>query len=195
MKQLETIGLVVLAALMTMAFAGTTSALAESTALCDEDPLPNAACPSGHLITHLHETGKAKVLSSTSFECDVLYLGDALSSLANPLVIHGSFTYTNCTNNCTLAEENGPSEKKYLKEGHELAKITYTFLLHSNCAGIQCRFVGSNVIGHSLGPLLSAEGTESSGTEQVLSKESGLFCSSTCKLDFELEELDTYITN
>jgi hypothetical protein len=71
MKPIKTLGLAALMALMTMAFISTASATAESTGLCakDEDP-----CES--LVTQVHETGKAKLLSSlVNVECDILFSG------------------------------------------------------------------------------------------------------------------------
>ena len=93
MKAIKMIGLAALAALTAMAFVGASSAMAESTTLCSADG-------SGCGITHVHETsvGKAKLLTSFgTTECNVLFLGDARAALASPLVIDGTFTYTNCT--------------------------------------------------------------------------------------------------
>src|SRR6185436_6221973 len=135
MKVGSQIAALVAVALTAMAFVGISSATAENTSLCSAD---GSECG----VEHVHEvsTTKAKLLtgssgSSLTIECDVLFLGDALSSEGNPLVIHGNFTYTSCA--CTPFEkclgctpevyeesEEGYSEITVLKEGHETAKVT-----------------------------------------------------------------------
>src|SRR6185436_7346086 len=113
------LGLAALAALMAMAFVGASSAMAEGTSLSTGD---GSGCGS----THVHETSTSKAKLLTTFltvECDVLFLGDALSTLGAPLAIHGKFTYTNC-GGCEATEENGPAEIKVLRLGHETADIT-----------------------------------------------------------------------
>jgi hypothetical protein len=177
----------------------------ESTALCSEDPGTGVeeVCPKGKLITHVHETtasgAKAKLLSSSlNVECDVLFLGDVGKELANPLVISGSFTYSNCNSGCTATEENSPAEIKVFKEGHELAKVTGEGLVHLNCTGfINCRYIGEGLIGHGLGPLsASQKNGEVSLQEQITNKESGSLCPSTARLDIVAIPLSaTYITN
>jgi len=196
-------GLAALAALMAMAFVGASSAMAESTALCNVDPGTGATevCPAGHLITSVHETsvGKAKLLTSfLTIECDVLFSGTARSSLASPLIIDGSFTYTNC-GNCTVTEESGPAEIKILKLGHETADVTGEGLVHSVCGtSLDCSYNGLNLLGTAKGPLLSAQtpdNGEVSLQEQSTSKEAGGFlCPKTAKLDIVTTPLSaTYI--
>jgi hypothetical protein len=184
-KSIKILGLSALTALLAMAFAG--SAMAESTALCAADEEP---CAEENIVTHVHEetlSGAQAVLLSSSLtvKCDVLFLGDALSSLANPLVIHGEFTYANCNNNCTATEENGPAEIKVLREGSELAKVTGEGLVHLVCSGfINCRYNGTGLAGHGLGPLTSSETNGSTSlSEKTITKESGSLCPSTAKLD------------
>jgi hypothetical protein len=201
-KPIKMFGLAILAALMGMAFAATSSALAENTALCAAD---EAAC--AEPVEHVHEetlsgAGQAVLLSSSlTVKCDVLFLGDTLAGVPNdagtsPLIIHGSFTYSNCNNSCTATEENGPAEIKVLKEGSELAKVTGEGLVHLVCSGfINCRYNGTGLKGHGLGPLTSSE-TNGSTTlsEQTTNKESGALCPSTAKLDITTTPLEpTYI--
>jgi hypothetical protein len=119
MKPIKTLVLVALAVLATMAFASP-SVMAESTALCSVDPIGGTQCPSGYLISHVHEVSvfKGKLLAGAiTVECDVLFLGD-VGALGSPQVIEGNFTYTNC-GKCSVTEENGPAEIEVLKEGHE----------------------------------------------------------------------------
>jgi hypothetical protein len=111
-------GFAVMATLMAMAFAGAGSAMAESTALCEVDPGtgPHEVCPVGQLATHEHSTGKITVLNSVlNVTCSFLFLGDPLSELAAPLVVHGNFSYSGCTGKCTVTEENAPAELRHLK--------------------------------------------------------------------------------
>ncbi len=196
-KPIKMLGLAALAALMAMAFVGVSSAMASSTALCAED---EATC--AEPVEHVHETtlsgAQATLLSSIlTVKCDVLFLGDTLVSLASPLIIHGNFTYSNCNNNCTATEENGPAEIKVLKEGTELSKVTGEGLVHLVCgAFINCRYNGVGLLGHGLGALSSSETNGSvSLSEVTTNKESGSLCPSTAKLDIATTPLEaTYIS-
>jgi len=208
-KPIKMLGLAALAALMAMAFIGSSSAMANNgTALCKEDPLVEDVkehldlCAEAARVKHVHEEtlegAKGKLLSSVlNVECDALFLGDVLTAgwLAtnpNPLVISGKFTYSNCNSGCTATEENGPSEIKVVKEGHELAKITGKGLVHLVCSGfINCRYTGEGLTGHGLGPLLSElETGDVFISEQTTAKESGTFCPSTAKLDLDFHPLE-----
>ena len=209
MKPIKMFGLAALAALMAMAFVGASWAMAEETALCgvDEDP-----CESANQVTHVHETsvGKAKLLSSSNVECNVLFLGDVLLNeneeeegylqyLDSPLIIHGTFTYTSC-GSCNLTEENGPGEIKILKMGHETAQVIGERLLHLNCFGfINCYYTALGLEGTAKGPLLSAQVPDSgevSSQKQVVAFEKGSFCPIGVELDIVTTPLSaTYITN
>src|SRR4051794_21522252 len=190
MKAIKMIGLTALTALLAMAFVGASSAMAESTALCSVDENP---CLLANQLGSVHETsvGKVKFLTSiATVECNVLFSGTIATKLANPLVISGSFTYTNCSlggSSCTFTEENSPAEIKVLKEGHETAKVTFEFLVHVSCAGfIDCTYNGVGLIATAKGPLLSAQtpdNGEASLQEQSLNKVAGGFlCPKTAKL-------------
>ena len=193
MKQIKTFGLV---ALVVMAFVGADSAMAETTSLCKVDESP---CSGANRITHVHETStsKARLLASPELECDVLFLGDVKSTNNEgaPLVIEGAFTYTNCGSGCSVKEENSPLTLNILKEGHELAKVTHgtgsgAGLVNLNCFGIECKYIGTGLVGHGLGPLLS---TKANGdvtlSEQTVSHESGFFCPNSGKLDIQTTPL------
>jgi len=211
MKQIKMFGLAVLAALMAMAFAGTGSAMAESTALCTEDTAlfetveeeevyeQIAECPPVSRVSHVHEvsTSKAILLASPEVKCDVLFLGDVKSTenVGTPLVIEGGFTYSNCGSGCSVKEENSPLTINVLREGHELAKVTSgtgsgAGLVNVNCFGIECKYTGSGLVGHGLGPLLSEhENGDVTLSEQTVSHESGFFCPSSGKLDIQTTPL------
>ena len=210
MKKIKMLGLTVVAALTAMALVGVSSAMAESTALCSEDASP---CPAGKLVSHVHEvtSGHAKLLTSiTTVECNVLFLGDVSTKglLGNPLAISGNFTYTNCLNGCQATELNGPTTITVLKEGVELSKVTGEGLVLVNCSlfGLHCTYVGTGLVGHGLGPLLTAK-EEPKGavngevrTEGVETKKDPKdelsFCPSTSKLDILVAPLTaTYISS
>lgn len=155
MKSAKMFGLATLAALMAMAIAGVSSAMAESTALCQQDV---EVCKTP--ITHVHETsvGKARLESSLpTIECNALFLGDALNSgLGNPLTIHGTFAYSSCNNLCTVKEENGPTQIDISSLGGDPASVTYwIFLVRIKCPFINCSFEGFLIGGWENGPLWS----------------------------------------
>jgi hypothetical protein len=163
----------VLAALAATAFLGTTSAMAESTALCTKDESP---CGSKNLVTHIHETsvGKAKFKSSLpTIECTVLFLGE-VGAPGTPQLIEGNFTYSSCNNFCSFKEENGPAAIEVLKTATELGSITGERLVHVSCPFISCNYVGTGLEGHGLGPLTSSQANGSVViTELIIEKESG----------------------
>ena len=181
MKPIKMFGLAALAALLAMAFVGASSASAEKTALCSGDG-------SGCGVSHVHETtlsgAKGKLLTSiVNVECDVLFLGDTTEESGAPLVIEGTFTYTNC-GSCTVEEVGGGVEIKVLKLGHETSDVTGEGEVHVNCSGLNCTYNGEGLLGTGKGPLLSSETNGSvTLTEQTAKKVSGLFCPSTSKLD------------
>jgi hypothetical protein len=200
MKAIKMIGLTALLALLAMAFVGATSAMAESTALCTAD---ETECALANLTESVHETsvGKAKLLTSLgTTECNVLFSG-SVEETGNPLVIEGSFTYTNCTfggSSCTATEESGPAEIKVLKEGHETGKVTGEGLVHLVCgSSIDCSYNGTGLVGTAKGPLLSTQTNgEVTLSEVATTKETGGFlCPKSAKLDITTTPLSaTYIS-
>jgi hypothetical protein len=141
---------------------GASSAFAESTALCNVDPGtgPTEVCPAGHLVTEIHEVNLSGSKEKMSFglfvvECDVLFQGQTTLALDNPQHGVGAFTYTNCSNGCTVTEI-GQAAFALLKEGHEKEKATIAFEVRVACMFINCRYVNA-VEGIRWGPLLSLE--------------------------------------
>jgi hypothetical protein len=216
-KAIKMIGLAVLTALMAMAFVGATSAMAETTSLCTADQKP---CAAANQISHVHETsvGKAKLLTSfDTTECNVLFLGDTLGSylaenghvvwgslreLGSPLFVVGNFTYTTCTfggSSCSATEEDGPSEVKVLKEGHETGSAVGVGLVHLVCgSSIDCSDNGTGLNGTAKGPLLSTEfNGEVTISGQATTKETGGFLSpKSASLDITTSPLTaTYISS
>jgi hypothetical protein len=201
-KAIKMIGLAALTALTAMAFVGATSAMAETTALCKADETP---CEAANQVASVHETsvGKAKFLTSVgTTECNVLFSGTISTTLANPLIISGGFTYTNCTfggSSCTATEENGPAEIKILKEGHEKAQVTGEYLVRQVCGtAIDCSYTATGTVGTAKGPLLSTQTNgEVTFSEQARIKETGgTLCPKTSKLDITTTPLTaTYISS
>ena len=206
MRSVKMFGLAALAALMAMAFVGASSAMAENTALCkvmagagnDED------CTPGSLASHVHEetltTKLAKLLTNIlTVECDVLFLGDVTSSglLGNPLTIKGNLTYPVCNSGCEAKEISTHTLITTLKKGHELAEVKAAFEVLFKCGKLfHCVYNGAGLVGHDLGPLLSAE-TNGDVTifNQSMTKVSGTLCPSTAKLDVVTTPLEPlYIT-
>jgi hypothetical protein len=197
-KAIKMIGLAALAALMAMAFVGATSAMAEKAGLCMEDAIDCVG------LQHVHETsvGKAKLLTTIgTTECNALYLGDTTSASGEPLVIKGSFTYSECElggAKCTATEENGPSEIKVEKTGVETTKVTGEGLVHLVCGtSIDCSFTGTGLVGTGKGPLKSTQANgEVTLSEQKTTKEAGGFlCPKESKLDITTTPLDAVYVN
>ena len=210
MKPIKMFALAALAALMAMAFAGATSAMAEPTALCTEDTstveneetgeLEPTECPEKSLITHVHEVtleGAQAVLKTSllTIECDVLFLGDAFEGSSEPLEIEGNFTYTGCSGNCEVTEVSEHSLITVLRLGHELGDVEGEGEVLANCSGFHCVYKGQGLRGHALGPLLSSETNGGvSLVEQTTRKVSGTFCPKESKLTISTTPLvKTYL--
>ena len=198
MKSTRMLGLILPVALIAMAFTGISTAAAESTALCEFDAANfGEVCPEGHRVTHLHETTlpgvKTKILTTINIECDVLFLGDTVTPLRAPLLINGEYTYTNCSNNCTVVEENKPSVIKLLKILPAIATVTLEFLIKVSCPmSINCSFKAEAMPGTALDPLASLEENgEILAPEKELTTESGTFCpKASAFLDLKTTPLD-----
>lgn len=199
MKPIKAFGLVALAALMAMALAGTSSAMAESTALCAVDPGagPEEVCPEEELIEHVHASTTAEIpsvilTSIGNVVCSVLYLADTVELLSSPLVLEGTFTYAGCTAGCSVTEENGPSEIKLLKLGHEKADAKLEFLIHVKCNGfINCNYRGEEMKGFFKGLLLPFIEEEDFGNTE-LKKENGFLCPNQAFLDLLVFSLEAF---
>ncbi len=203
-RTIKMLGLAVMAALMAMALVGASSAMAENTSLCTADENP---CSAANQVTHVHEstlagsTNRASLLTNlATIRCQVLFLGDVSgSSLANPLVLSGGFSYSECNFGCTVVEVGGPVTIKVLKTAAELAAVTGEGEVKIDCTlvGIHCTYNGEGLSGHGLGPLTSTEPNGSTSlSEQPTKKVSGSACPETAKLDIVTTPLTaTYISS
>jgi hypothetical protein len=195
-------GLAVVAAIAAMAFVGASSAMAENTAICDEDPAGGAlACPSGHLVQHVHYVASGAKLLNALHEvvCDALFLGDVLSPfLGAPLHIEGNFTYSNCSTGCEAKQVSSTILIEVLKTAPELANVTGKGEVLVNCVSIigktliHCIYNGKNLTGHALGGLTTtaAEKGHVTFTNAVVEKVSGILCPNTAELDALFESLN-----
>jgi hypothetical protein len=200
MKAIKMLGLAVLTALTAVASVGATSAMAEATGMCTVD---QSSCAKANLVTTVHtaSVGKAKLLTSLgTVECNSLFTGRVQETGA-PLVLTGEYVYTTCAlggTSCTLTEENGPSIIKILKEGHESGSVTGETLFHLVCGKVMdCTYNTAATKGTAKGPLLAAqEKGEIALVEQTLTKEAGLLCPKTAKLDVTSSPLTaTYLAS
>jgi len=193
MNPLKMLGSVMLMAVVAMAAAGASSAMAEPTGLCATEASEENPCES--VITSVHEVsvGKVKLLSSlVNPECDVLFSGEATEG--SPLTVKGKFTYTNC-GTCKVEEVNGPAVITLLKEGHETASVSGSGELSVNCSGLICFYRGEKLPGTAKGPLLAEQKNgEVSIQGQTVKLVKGVFCPTTGKLDITTTPLSpTYI--
>jgi len=177
-----------------MALLGTSSAMAEETALCEADESP-CASP----ITHVHYISNDMRIDipEMTYQCDVLFLGD-VSKPGAPQLVEGKFTYTNCNQKCTREEVNGPANLNFLKTGHETAEFGGEGEIHSHCDDVlDCTYSFKNLIGLAKGPLLSSETNgEIRYEEQLLTKVSGTLCAKSAKLSATFVPLSpTYISS
>jgi hypothetical protein len=208
-KSIKLIGFAALAALMAMAFVGASSAMAENTALCKADEEP---CLTGNQISHVHDAtlagAFATLLSSAgNITCSALFLGDVLSTLSAPIVIHGHFTYGGTeacvrhkifggTESCTVIEVSTDWLISVLRLGHETADVTGNGEFNMHCGSIiNCTYDGENLLGTAKGPLLASTlFGEVTVSEKTLHSTGGAFCPETGKLDIRMTPLEhTYI--
>lgn len=203
MKSIKMFGLAALAALMAMAFAGASSAMAESTVLCKADESP---CAAGNKITHIHELTASVSVFDSPFGfllCNELFLGD-VTGTGPSLTMSGTTTYTNCVRHttgnpepCLFAEVNGPSSRTVTKTGHETAAVTIKREVKVKCGVfINCVYNGEGLEGTAKGPLLSSETNgEVLFDKQVMHKVSGI-CPSEIKLSTTTTSLEAiYISS
>lgn len=214
---IKRLGLIVPAALVVMAFAGTSPATAEWTSLCEEDKavfsgetyVTTEECPLEKRIGHVHEAtlagAKAKLLTSLiNVECNVLYLGDnnvSASLLGVTILTEGHFTYSACNNSCVVKEPaNKIAEVVILREGHETARTVIRERMEVKCNGLlNCEFSwAEGEEGEAKGPLLSTETNGDVSFNEILpiGVEGALCPSGKSKLDIKMTPLiQTFIAS
>jgi len=192
MRLIKVFSLAVVAALAAMAFAGASSASAESTVLCKEDTA-SLSCPVDKQASHVHfispKANTQRLNEILNVSCTLLFLGDTVGgTLSQPILIEGSLTFTNCTFGCTYSEKNGPGLFELLKTATELGSLTGQFLVNVNCFGFfNCNYVGEGLIGHVLGGLAVNPTIGGPGhitfVEALVESESSESCPETATLD------------
>jgi hypothetical protein len=201
------------------AFGGTSTAMAESTLLCNKNtptPAPTGAeCePTKHIhflsvirdTEGKHVIGKTKLLSgSNTVECNVLLLGDVAEPfLSSPVKISATLTYSGCNLGCTVRAADGatdiPGTVDILRLGtEELVDVTLLeFLIKKTCPFVfTCDYIFDDAVGHGL-PLNGVVGglphvTYSSATDTLEQKLSGPFnCPTTASLDALFQSLTQF---
>lgn len=194
MKQVKILGPIAVMAIFAMSLLGPTLAMGESTALCEADESP-CASPVSH-VHYVSNDMKIEIPEMT-YQCDVLLLA-GVSKLGAPQLLEGEFTYTNCNQNCSREEVNGPASLSLLKTGHESGELTGKAEIHSFCVGfLDCIYSFKNLIGEAEGPLLSSEDNGEIRYEEVLlTKVSGFLCAKTAYLSATFVPLsETYISS
>jgi len=190
-------GLAAIAAVAAMAFVGASSAMATfPTQLCSSNEGGALTCSAGNVVTHVHFVDSAaKLLTNVlNVTCNALFLGDSLG-LAQPLLVHGEFTYSGCNNGCTAEDLEG-GLLLILKTAANLAEVKGDgFKVNVHCLNvIECEYDGQGLVGHGLGANLPTTAGEVSISEQTVHSVGGLLCPSTAKLDALFESLtDVYI--
>jgi hypothetical protein len=208
-KSIKLFGLAALAALMAMAVAGVSSAMAEETVqLCKVD---EALCQPGNVVTHVHEetlSGSPALLLNSlgNVKCTALFLSLSVGPLEMLQIITGHFTYSLCKRkkligeeDCTVTEVTGTTSTiKILKTAAETVSVTGQGEVRVQCGSIiDCTYNGTGLTGTGKGALASTETNgETSISEQTTNKVSGSLCPNEAKLDIKTTPLPdpVYIT-
>jgi hypothetical protein len=190
-RLIKLFGLAALAALASMAFMSVSSAMAETTVLCDEHV--ELGCPTGHAIenTHVDSTNTDNPLLKTSFgnvKCTGSHLLAQALTLASPLVLHVElFSFTGCKEqtfgtNCTVSS-TALGLLLLLKTALNLGELQ----AHGTEVLVECTSIGLHCIYGGL-PTVHAEGDSATHTlglvtanEAVLTSTGGGFCPSSSK--------------
>jgi len=194
-KKVKTMGsFVVFLVILAMALLGPSTAMGESTALCeaDESPCTGPASHVHYVAEHIF------ILGPYTYHCDALLLA-SVGELGAPQVLEGNLTYFNCNGGCERTEISEGGTLSFLRTGTELAEVTGEgFEILSNCGGsFHCVYTFENLTGNVIGPLSSSAGNgEITYFEQSLAKVSGFFCPNETKLDAKFVPLSpTYISS
>lgn len=193
MKSVKTLGLVLAAVIAAMTAMTASSAMAEHTELCSvNEPL----CAAGNVISHVHLVDPLEIFVSPviTTHCQSLFLGSSLG-LANPLVLHGNFSFSNCTNGCIVQETSSSALITILKEGAGSLTIT-NFTVQLHCGEIlNCTYSGSGLKGTVVNASLPSTAGKLVSTKQPLLKTGGLFCPKESTFTTSLESLtDLYLS-
>ena len=181
-----------------VAFVGASPATAGTTALCEVNESP---CPAE--VEHVHFVDSAAKLLTPVLNviCEALFLGNALGLVTNgPVLVHGNFTYSNCTNGCTVTDLIG-GLLLFLRTAANLGEVNGDgFKVNVHCAGvIECEYDEEAPVGHLLGANLPTTAGHILIDEQELHRTgnplTNLICPEPAELDANFDSLeDIYVT-
>jgi hypothetical protein len=171
-RTIKLIGLAAIAAISAMAFVGVSSAMAGSTLLCENNTaaLEPTLAECGE-VKEIHSTtvkfennawvaGKAKLLGSSTIECNILVKGTRTSGAltAGAAEFEAELIYTSCNFGCTVTDSSTGGNPQgtilVLKTAKELASVTGdNFMIYLKCPFIyKCHYNASGLTGHGLQP-------------------------------------------
>jgi hypothetical protein len=188
-------GVLVMAVVASTALIGTSSALAESTQLCENDAGTPAECKEPMEVHYVTPEGEPGVMETSvlTFKCDILYNAEVKLGLANPVILNVPSTglvISNCTGGCTATTLAG-AETKVLKEAAELASAISTgFEIEVKCTSIiKCVYGSEGLVAHMLGPLVTGDNGHVTYSKAAVKKVKGLLCPSSATMSMLLVAL------
>jgi hypothetical protein len=213
MRLLKMFGVAAFAAIAAMALIGASSAMAETTLLCEKntptETPTEAECGPVHSIHSItvklnaekkYVLGKAQLESEAgTVECHLLVSGTTTQLLVEngPVAFTSEIAYTECNLGCSVTQQGGSGNPTgtilILKEGVELASVVGdSFAVTLNCPlFFKCDYSGAGLTGHGLaGPEGKAHVTYTAATVNLTQKLAGpLNCPSTTALTALLQSL------
>jgi len=184
MKLARMSSLMLVAAMVTMALIVTSSAAAETTALCNVDQDP---CKEANQVTEVHyEAHNTHFLGEYAYGCSDALLSAAVGKLGTPQTLEAqSMTYTSCGGGCTrTTEELGTLS--VLRTANESAEVVVNgFKTKVTCSGFSnCIYVLNEQVGVLQGPLLTGDNGHITFEEVPLEKVGGsLLCPAEVRFD------------
>jgi len=182
MKPTKMLGIATIATVTVMAFAGASSAMAQSTALCKVDENP---CAKANQVTEVHFVAEPILIhtSAMDYECNAL-LSATVGELGEPQVLTAqSLQYTSCNQGCTRTVKKLGKLSLERTEA-ETAKISGSgFEIYVQCSGqIDCTYAFNGLNGTALGALLTGDNGHLRFEGATLEKIGGFLCPTVATL-------------
>ena len=183
MKLARLIGLMCVAAMATFALAGSSAAMAETTALCSTEEVP---CKESNQIKEIsYEANDLVVLTSLmDYTCDSSFTAN-VSELGEPQTLEvTAMNYTSCNQGCTrTVEELGTF--KVTRTGEEVGDVVGGgFVVHVVCGiTINCTYTFDELIGTIQGAALTEDNGHITFQEAEFKNSKGFLCPKVAKLD------------
>jgi hypothetical protein len=183
MKLARLIGLMCVAAMATFALAGSSTAMAETTALCSVEEVPCEE--SNHIKKIGFEADDLTVLTSVmDYKCDSSFSAN-VSELGEPQTLEvTAMEYTSCDQGCTrTVTELGTFTVS--RTGEEVGEVAGSgFKVVVKCGSlINCTYTFDELIGTIQGASLTGDNGHITFSEALFIKSSGILCPKTAKLD------------